>query len=47
MNLMVKFLYEGLKEKIYEKEEVTYIENCRSHVRKSRSMGQLRYQVYS
>ena len=45
MNVMVKFLYEGLKEKVYEKEEVTYIENCRrilylrSHVKKNKEHG--------
>jgi hypothetical protein len=26
-NNVVKLMYEGLKEKVYEKEEVTYIEN--------------------
>ena len=26
-NNLVEFMYEGLKEKVYEKEEVTYIEN--------------------
>ena len=42
---MVKFLYEGLKEKVYEKEEITYIENCRkildlnSHVKKVKVHG--------
>ena len=42
---LVKFLFEGLKEKVYEKEEITYIENCRrildikSHVRKIKEHG--------
>ena len=52
-NNLVKFLYEGLKEKVYEKEEVTYIENCRrildlrSHVKKIKEHGTVKISGHS
>ena len=46
-NCLVNSLLDGLKERVYDKEEVTYIENCRrvldiqsqSHVKKFQEHG--------